>query len=109
MDLFKPPPRPQEQGVDSDGTSAPLDSPVSSRARKKSAPVVLQTPLREAIEPNGGMMLIKVPFFITDLGEWQRVVKDYRSDPISVTKHFQFIVKQHNPDWKDIQLLLMST
>ncbi|KFP34840.1 hypothetical protein N324_09515, partial [Chlamydotis macqueenii] len=48
----------------------------------------------------------KVPFSTADLGEWKKVAKDYRSDPVSVTKHFQFIVKQHNPDWQDIQLLL---
>ncbi len=51
-------------------------------------------------------MLIKVPFSTADLGEWRKIAKDYRSDPVSVAKHFQFIVKQHNPDWKDIQLLL---
>ncbi|KFZ56667.1 hypothetical protein N338_11263, partial [Podiceps cristatus] len=53
-----------------------------------------------------GTMMIRVPFSTSDLGEWRKIVKDYRSDPVSVTKHFQFIVKQHNPDWKDIQLLL---
>ncbi|KFQ34528.1 hypothetical protein N332_03284, partial [Mesitornis unicolor] len=51
-------------------------------------------------------MLIKVPFSTTDLEVWKRVVRDYRSDPKGVTKHFHFIVKQHNPDWNDIQLLL---
>ncbi|KFZ63305.1 hypothetical protein N338_12150, partial [Podiceps cristatus] len=53
-----------------------------------------------------GTMMIRVPFSTTDLGEWRKIVKDYRSDPVSVAKPFQFIVKQHNPDWKDIQLLL---
>ncbi|GAB0184621.1 hypothetical protein GRJ2_000927400 [Grus japonensis] len=51
-------------------------------------------------------MLIKVPFSTTDLEAWKRVAKDYRNDPVNVTKHFQFIIKQHNPDWNDIQLLL---
>lgn len=105
-DLFKPPPRPQEQGEDSDGASTPPDSPVSSSTRKKYASTALQAPLREAVGPDGGAVLIKIPFTTTDLGEWKRVVKDYRNDPVSVTKYFQFIVKQHNPDWKDIQLLL---
>ncbi|KFQ86360.1 hypothetical protein N337_13521, partial [Phoenicopterus ruber ruber] len=53
-----------------------------------------------------GTMLIRVPFSTTDLEAWKRVAKDYRNDPVNVTKHFQFIVKQHNPDWNDIQLLL---
>ncbi|KFO89535.1 hypothetical protein N320_11206, partial [Buceros rhinoceros silvestris] len=56
-------------------------------------------------------ILIKAPFSTTDLEVWKTVAKNYRtrSDPISVTKHFQFIIelsKQHNPDWSDIQLLL---
>ncbi|KFP60771.1 hypothetical protein N322_01863, partial [Cariama cristata] len=37
---------------------------------------------------------------------WRNVAKGYRNDPIGVTRHFQFLVKQHNPDWSDIQLLL---
>ncbi|KFQ35698.1 hypothetical protein N332_09302, partial [Mesitornis unicolor] len=44
-------------------------------------------------------MLIKVPFSTTNLEVWKRVA-------ISVAKHFQFIVKQYNPDWNYIQLLL---
>lgn len=36
----------------------------------------------------------------------EKVAKDYQKDPLSVSKHFQFIVKQHNPDWIDTQLLL---
>ncbi|KFO93246.1 hypothetical protein N320_07241, partial [Buceros rhinoceros silvestris] len=51
-------------------------------------------------------ILIKAPFSTTDLEVWKTVAQSYRSDPISVTKHFQFIIKQHNPDWDDIQLLL---
>ncbi|KFO83697.1 hypothetical protein N320_11361, partial [Buceros rhinoceros silvestris] len=51
-------------------------------------------------------ILIRAPFSTTDLEVWKTVVKNYRSDPISVTKHFEFLIKQHNPDWSDIQLLL---
>ncbi|KFV39555.1 hypothetical protein N341_00989, partial [Tyto alba] len=53
-----------------------------------------------------GTMLIKVPFSSTDLENWKRAVREFRSDPGSVTRQFQFILKQHNPDWIDIQLLL---
>uniref|UniRef100_A0A8D0FTD4 Core shell protein Gag P30 domain-containing protein n=1 Tax=Strix occidentalis caurina TaxID=311401 RepID=A0A8D0FTD4_STROC len=105
-DLFKPPPRPQEQDEDLDGPSTPPGSPVSSHTRKKSVPIILQAPLREAVGPNGGTMLIKVPFSTTDLEAWKKVARDYRNDPTSVTRYFQFIIKQHNPDWNDIQLLL---
>ncbi|KAM9268577.1 uncharacterized protein RDI95_011718 isoform 3-T6 [Morus bassanus] len=75
--LHEPRDHPQkEQDADSGGASTPPDSPVSSRTRKKSAPAALRAPLREAVGPDGGTMLIK------------------------------FIVKQHNPDWNDTQLLL---
>ncbi|KFQ21186.1 hypothetical protein N332_04190 [Mesitornis unicolor] len=51
-------------------------------------------------------MLMKIPFSTTDLEVWKRVARDYSSDLVSVAKHFQFIVKKHNPDWNVIQLLL---
>ncbi|KFQ15258.1 hypothetical protein N330_10408, partial [Leptosomus discolor] len=51
-------------------------------------------------------ILLKVPFSTADLGEWKRVAKEYRNDLVSVAKHFQFMIKQYCPDWKDIQLLL---
>ena len=105
-DLFKPPPRVQGQDVDSDGTLTAPDSPVTFHTRKKMTLAVVQVPLQQAGGPDSGAVILKVPFSTTDLGEWKRVATDYRNDPISVTKCFQFIIKQHNPDWKDIQLLL---
>uniref|UniRef100_A0A8D0KWC1 Core shell protein Gag P30 domain-containing protein n=1 Tax=Strix occidentalis caurina TaxID=311401 RepID=A0A8D0KWC1_STROC len=115
-DLFEPPPRkqsppqPQKQEQDSDSdptpTPSPPGSPVSSRTQGKPAQTILQAPLREAVGPDGGAMLIKIPFSSTDLENWERAVKEFWSDPISVTRQFQFILKQHNPDWNDIQLLL---
>ncbi|KFQ27233.1 hypothetical protein N332_04658, partial [Mesitornis unicolor] len=51
-------------------------------------------------------MLIKVPFPTTDLEVWKRVARNYQSDPITMAEHFQFIVKQYNPDWNYLQLLL---
>lgn len=35
------------------------------------------------------------------------MAKDYRSDPAGVAKYFCLIIKQHNLDWDDIQLLLV--
>lgn len=96
MDVFKPPPRKRED-TDSEDTVTPPGSPDKQ---------VLQASLREAIGPEGTTMLIKVPFSTLDLEAWKKVVKDYRNDPVSVTKYLQFIVKQHNPDWNDMQLLL---
>uniref|UniRef100_A0A8C0IF25 Core shell protein Gag P30 domain-containing protein n=1 Tax=Bubo bubo TaxID=30461 RepID=A0A8C0IF25_BUBBB len=104
-DLFKPPPQPQEQDGDSEEPSIPPDSPISSRTRGK-APDTIQAPLREAVGPQGGTMLVKVPFCTSDLETWEKKAKNYRNDPESVTRHFRFIIKQHNPDWEDMQLLL---
>jgi len=51
-------------------------------------------------------MLIKMPFSTTDLDAWKKVAWEYRVDPVGVAKHLKFIMRQHNPDWNDIQLLL---
>ncbi|KFQ66522.1 hypothetical protein N335_02311, partial [Phaethon lepturus] len=51
-------------------------------------------------------ILINVPFSSFHLETWKAVAKSYRSNSVRVTKHFQFLIKQHNPDWNDIQLLL---
>lgn len=34
------------------------------------------------------------------------VAKTYQNDTVNITHRFQFLIKQHNPDWADIQLLL---
>ncbi|XP_052631464.1 uncharacterized protein LOC128136245 isoform X2 [Harpia harpyja] len=97
-DLFKPPPRPQEQDADSDRTPTPPDSPVSSRTRKKTTSTALQAPLREAVGPDGGTMLIKVPFSTADLGEWKKVAKDYRSDPLYMQLN-RVLPSLHSNSW----------
>ncbi|KFV02189.1 hypothetical protein N339_04487, partial [Pterocles gutturalis] len=51
-------------------------------------------------------LLVKVPFSSIDLDAWERVAKNYRRDPINTGKHLRYIIKQHNPDWSDMQLLL---
>ncbi|KFQ02740.1 hypothetical protein N330_02517, partial [Leptosomus discolor] len=51
-------------------------------------------------------ILLKAPFSTTGLEVGKTVVSGYRANPAKVAKRFQFIVKQHNPDWNDIQLLL---
>ncbi|KFO57295.1 hypothetical protein N302_12899, partial [Corvus brachyrhynchos] len=51
-------------------------------------------------------MLVKIPFSTVDLEAWEKIAKRYRGDPIGVTKKFRFMVKQHRPDWLDLQLLL---
>ena len=51
-------------------------------------------------------MLVKVPFSTIDLEAWERVAKNYQTDPIGTAKRIKFIIRQHKPDWADIQLLL---
>ncbi|XP_031950908.1 uncharacterized protein LOC116437345 isoform X2 [Corvus moneduloides] len=63
-------------------------------------------PLREAVAPDGDTMLIRVPFSTADLDAWYNVAKNYRSDPAGTAECLRLIIKQHNPDWADIQLLL---
>ncbi|KFP38106.1 hypothetical protein N324_03657, partial [Chlamydotis macqueenii] len=53
-----------------------------------------------------GTMKIKIPFTGTDLKEWKEIARGYCNDPINTAQNFRFRMKQHNPDWSDIQLLL---
>ena len=48
----------------------------------------------------------KVPFNFFDLEKWKNVAIGYCNDPVGVTRHFQFLLKQHNPNWNYIRLLL---
>lgn len=86
------------------GRDAPPGSPTAPRTRKQQG--VIQAPLREAVGPEGGPVLIKVLFSSFDLETWKGVAKGYRNDPLGVACHVQFLTKQHGPDWGDIQLLL---
>lgn len=102
---YKPPAGTQQRENEDSDLGTPPGSPVSSRTRSREQAVV-QAPLREAVGPGREPVLIKVPFSLFDLATWKNVAKGYRSDSVGVTKHFQFLIKQHNPDWGDIQLLL---
>uniref|UniRef100_A0A8V0YP80 Core shell protein Gag P30 domain-containing protein n=1 Tax=Gallus gallus TaxID=9031 RepID=A0A8V0YP80_CHICK len=88
----------------SSGAQAPPDSPIASQTWSQQ-PLII-APLREAVGPKGGPVLIKVPFSSFDLETWKSVSKDYWNDPLGVARHFQFLIRQHEPDWSDIQLLL---
>ncbi|RMC19606.1 hypothetical protein DUI87_03165 [Hirundo rustica rustica] len=87
------------------GPKIPSRGPIASRTRKQTREVV-QAPLRQAITSDGETKLIKVPFSSIDLEIWERIAKGYRSDPIGVAKEMKFLIKQHSPDWADLQLLL---
>ncbi|RMC04260.1 hypothetical protein DUI87_19079 [Hirundo rustica rustica] len=87
------------------GPKIPSRGTIASRTRKQTR-VVIRAPLRQAITSDGETKLIKVPFSSIDLEIWERIAKGYRSDPIGVAKKMKIMIKQHSPDWADLQLLL---
>ena len=50
--------------------------------------------------------MVKVPFSSIDMEAWGNVAKNYCSDPVNTANRLQYIIKQHNIDWNDMQLLL---
>lgn len=42
----------------------------------------IQAPLREAVNHEGIPILVKIPFSIIDLEAWEKVARNYQSDPI---------------------------
>lgn len=56
------PKRRRTQAGKAENPPAPPDSPVASRTRRQA---VLQAPLQEAVGPEGGRLMIKVPFTIS--------------------------------------------
>ena len=56
--------------------------------------------------PDRERVLVKVPFSSIDLQAWENVAKNYLSDPVNTDKYLQYIIKQHNPDWNNMQSLL---
>ncbi|RLV89415.1 hypothetical protein DV515_00014873 [Chloebia gouldiae] len=63
-------------------------------------------PLREAMGPQGGSVLIKVPFSPGDLVIWKQSAGSYRKDPERVARVVKMVIKTQNPDWNDLQVLL---
>ncbi|XP_016156731.1 PREDICTED: uncharacterized protein LOC107603883 [Ficedula albicollis] len=90
---------------DSEEEEPSPQGPIASRTQKQTREV-LQAPLMEAVTPKGTIMLIRVPFSTQDLEAWEKIAKRYQSDPTGVARRLRFMIKQHNPDWDDMQLLL---
>ncbi|RMC20325.1 hypothetical protein DUI87_01174 [Hirundo rustica rustica] len=104
-DLLKPRHIRQERDEEEDADSEGADTlPIAHRTRQQTH--ILQAPLREAVGSEGGVVLVKVPFSTIDLEAWEKIAKNYRSDPVNTAKRLRYIIKQHNPDWSDMQLLL---
>lgn len=105
------PPRPRtptpgspEEEMSGDTPSETSFSPITARTRSKVGPII-QAPLRQAVGTTGPTR-IKIPFSMSDLDTWRETVKGYRDDPEGVAKRFELIVKNQDPDWKDIDLML---
>ncbi|XP_055556316.1 uncharacterized protein LOC129734922 [Falco cherrug] len=87
-------------------------TPITARTRSKaglgskSGPVI-QAPLRQAVGTNGPVR-IKIPFSTSELDSWKEAVKGYRDDPERIASRFELIVKNLDPDWKDIEIMLAA-
>ncbi|XP_032063100.1 uncharacterized protein LOC116501622, partial [Aythya fuligula] len=97
-------------GIEVEGAGNDIDSkgftPITARTRSKIRPII-QAPLRQAMGANGPAR-IKVPFTTNELDAWKEAVKGYRDDPEVVAKRFELIVKNLDPDWKDIEIMLAA-
>lgn len=51
-------------------------------------------------------VFVKVPFSSSDLINWKKSAGSYRENPKKGYGIFQMIVLNHNPEWKDMQVLL---
>ncbi|KFP70053.1 hypothetical protein N310_09367, partial [Acanthisitta chloris] len=60
----------------------------------------------QIIGPGGDPMRVKVPFSASDLASWGEEAKNFRTDPGKVAKRFDWIMRNHDPDWTDIDLML---
>lgn len=90
----------------SDGEERFVSSSIASRTRKQTREII-QAPLREAVGSANQRLLVKSFSFSTiDLEGWERIAKSYRSDLIKTAKRLRYMIKQHKPDWFDLQLLL---
>ncbi|XP_069716937.1 uncharacterized protein [Phaenicophaeus curvirostris] len=92
------------EGVSDDTPGSASFSPITARTRSKVGPII-QAPLRQAVG-TAGPTRIKIPFSMSDLDTWREIVKGYRDDPEGVAKRFELIIKNQDPDWKDIDLML---
>ncbi|PKU31809.1 hypothetical protein llap_17888 [Limosa lapponica baueri] len=79
-------------------------TPITARTHSKARPII-QAPLRQAMGPIGPTG-IKVPFSMSDLDSWKEIVKEYRDDPTEVVKRYELIIKNQDPDWIDIDIML---
>ncbi|RLV63659.1 hypothetical protein DV515_00018048 [Chloebia gouldiae] len=110
---------------DSPGSQGNIQTPAASNSQARSpneqrTPIAVRTrherrnnegphmiaPLREAMGPQGGRVLIKVPFSPGDLVIWKQSAGSYREDPERVARVVKMVIKTQNPDWNDLQVLL---
>ncbi|PKU30302.1 hypothetical protein llap_19395 [Limosa lapponica baueri] len=89
-----------------EGEAATAFTPVTTRTRSKTQRVPqLLVPLREVMGSSGAAR-VKIPFSTTDLNDWKEVARGYRDDPSKVAKRFELIVRNQDPDWRDVDLIL---
>lgn len=92
-------PNGSENEMNNPGEGTSSGTPVTARTRnktKKALPLV--TPLRQVVGPTGEAVRVKVPFSPSNLNSWRGKVKNYRENPSKVSKIFELIVKNQDPD-----------
>ncbi|KFP94149.1 hypothetical protein N329_12189, partial [Haliaeetus albicilla] len=55
---------------------------------------------------NDGLVVVKVPFSISDLNNWKAAAGNYQDDAEKVANAFELMVKIQNPDWQDVDAIL---
>ncbi|KYO24243.1 hypothetical protein Y1Q_0004285 [Alligator mississippiensis] len=81
-------------------------SPIADRLR--SVKPVIQAPLRQVAGPEGRPIFVHVPFSTADLINWKQSTGPYRQNPEAMVQLFTTIFLTHQPNWQDIQALLVA-
>lgn len=93
-----------EAESDENTAEAAAHTPVAEWTRSRRG-VAFQAPLRQAVG-NDGLVVVKVPFSISDLNNWKTAAGNYQDDPEKVVNAFELMVKIQNPDWQDVDAIL---
>uniref|UniRef100_A0A8C9L8D5 Core shell protein Gag P30 domain-containing protein n=1 Tax=Pavo cristatus TaxID=9049 RepID=A0A8C9L8D5_PAVCR len=94
----------EAEAVQKEAEAARGGSQIATRTGSRKEPELL-APLMQAVGPKGPIR-IRAPFSTSDLESWREVVKSYGNDPLGVAKRFEMIVKNQDPDWRDVDLML---
>ncbi|XP_068015521.1 uncharacterized protein [Melanerpes formicivorus] len=92
-----------KEGKSVAGSRSSAEGPAARTGRKRAEP---PTPSGEALGPDGSEVRLRAPLSGTELSAWQEILRNCSRDPEKVAKRFQLLVKNHDPEWLDIDVLL---